>query len=250
MPSSIKEIKRAARGVLQDRYSLPVRAYINTLVISLIIEMFFSTFTTVETFSVQNIIYYLAQLIMVVISVLLITGQNIIHLKLARNQNPTILVYWYAFTHQPERYIKARLIYLAMLVLSAVPAAIGVYLVYRQENPTYLPTVILCALSLILLLLVFTTYDMTFLLILDDESLSVTEGFRKCRNMVRGHKLRMLGLFISFAGMYLLTLLTFGVGMFWVAPYIRQSYSLFYLEITDVTYPEPDESASESINNN
>ena len=250
MPSSIKEIKRSARGVLQGRYSLPVRAYLKTILISLIVEMFFSTFTTVDTFSIQNIIYYIAQLIMIIISVLFITGQNIIHLKLARNQNPTMIDYWYGFTHQPERYIIARLIYMAMLVLSAVPAAIGVYLVYGQENPSFLPTIILCAVSLILLLVVFTTYDMTFFLILDDESLTVMEGFRKCRLMVRGHKLRMLGLFISFVGLYLLTILSFGVGMFWVGPYIRQSYSQFYLEITDVTYPEPDESASESINNN
>ena len=250
MPSSIKEIKCSARGVLQNRYSLPVRAYLKTILITLIVEMFFSTFTNGDTFSIQNIIYYLVRLIMIVISVLLITGQNIIHLKLARNHNPSMLDYWYGFTHQPERYIKARLIYLAMLVLSAVPAAIGVYMVYGQENPTYLPTVILCAVSLILLLLVFTTYDMTFLLILDDESLTVAEGFRKCRLMVRGHKLRMLGLFISFAGLYLLTILTLGIGMFWVSPYIRQSYCLFYLEITDVTYPEPDENTSESINNN
>ena len=57
------------------------------------------------------------------------------------------------------------------------------------------------------------------------------EAFKTALKLIKGHKGRFLYLYASFAGMYLLVAITFGIGLLWVQPYVMQTTTLFYLDI-------------------
>ena len=69
-------------------------------------------------------------------------------------------------------------------------------------------------------------------LIRDDAELRNMSALRLSHEMMRGHRLRLLGLCLSFLGWILLALLfTLGIGMFWVLPYISASMANFYEDV-------------------
>lgn len=46
-----------------------------------------------------------------------------------------------------------------------------------------------------------------------------------------GHKWRLFCLHLSFIGWWLLCILTLGIGMLWLAPYIQNSTAAFYEDL-------------------
>ena len=53
---------------------------------------------------------------------------------------------------------------------------------------------------------------------------------RSSREFMHGKKLPLFKLILSFAGYFLLGLLTLGVGFLWITPYVNMSEAIFYLE--------------------
>ena len=49
--------------------------------------------------------------------------------------------------------------------------------------------------------------------------------------MMQGHKMRYFELMLSFIGWYLLSILTFGIGLIFLAPYIQMTFVCFYEDI-------------------
>ena len=48
---------------------------------------------------------------------------------------------------------------------------------------------------------------------------------------MKGHKIRLLLLDLSFAGWCVLGVLSFGIGFFWIVPYYLQTMTNFYLDL-------------------
>ena len=51
---------------------------------------------------------------------------------------------------------------------------------------------------------------------------------------MEGNKLRLLYLQLSFIGFYLLAVLSCGIGLLWLMPYMQQTTVSFYLDVQDV----------------
>jgi uncharacterized membrane protein len=75
------------------------------------------------------------------------------------------------------------------------------------------------------------SYSMTFYILADNPDLRPQEAIQRSRDMMRGHKWRLFELYLSFIGWYILALLTFGIGMFFLEPYIQQSVANFYEDL-------------------
>ena len=72
-------------------------------------------------------------------------------------------------------------------------------------------------------------YAMTFYLINKDSSLSGKEAIALSQKMMKGYKWKLFVLQLSFIGWILLDMLTFGLlGIFYVTPYMQQSFYDFY----------------------
>ena len=75
------------------------------------------------------------------------------------------------------------------------------------------------------------SYSLTFFILADDPSVTPLEAIKRSKAMMRGKKWKLFCLQFRFLGWYLLTLLTCGIGMLWLAPYYQISLAHFYDDV-------------------
>ena len=232
MQRSCKELKRIARGNLTNKYTVPLKAYLWSALITMLIEFPFSMMQTKEVLSTRNIIIFAAQLLISIASIVLICGEYRIHLQMARGQKTELKQLFYPLTNQPDRYILARLLYLGLVLVGMLPMIAALILIYPENTTMIFLPAFLTIVSGILLLIVTLNFDLVFFFMVDDENLTIVEAFRKCQESMKGHKRRYLYLSLSFLGMLLLVVLSLGVATLWVRPYMNQTITLLYLDVT------------------
>jgi uncharacterized membrane protein len=86
------------------------------------------------------------------------------------------------------------------------------------------------------------SYAMTPYILLDRPELSATDAIKESEKMMNGHKMELFILDLSFIGWILLSMLTCGVLVLYVEPYMMATKSAFYLELKG---PDPDPAVEE-----
>lgn len=79
------------------------------------------------------------------------------------------------------------------------------------------------------------SYSMTFYILHDNPGMAANDARKKSMEIMKGNKWRLFCLDFSFIGWYLLSILTFGILIFWVGPYHRAAQAAFYKSITETT---------------
>lgn len=72
------------------------------------------------------------------------------------------------------------------------------------------------------------SYSMTFYVMRDNPELSKNAAIERSMAMMEGHKLDLFLLDLSMIGWVILSILTMGVGFFFLAPYIFTAHACFY----------------------
>jgi len=72
------------------------------------------------------------------------------------------------------------------------------------------------------------SYSMAFYIMYDNPGVGSLEAIKKSQIMMKGYKFKLFLLYLSFIGWGFLCLLTFGIGLFWLNPYIYLSMANFY----------------------
>jgi len=76
------------------------------------------------------------------------------------------------------------------------------------------------------------SYSQTFLILADDGSISARNAIKKSKLIMDGNKKKFFFLGFRFLGWLLLSVLTFGIGFFWVMPYMQVTLAKFYDDIS------------------
>ncbi len=232
MKRKIKELKRIARGNLEGKFFGLIQAFIICNLIVSLIEMPFSMLTNEDTFSMQNIIYAVAMILITIASVVLTVGQYCLHLRIARKEKVYFKELFYPLTHDANRLIITEAILFVIELLGMAPAIGAIAIVsFCDEMSMYVLALILSIIGCILTLWISVTFGLVYFVLIDGEELSVKEALKSTLALIKGHKKRFLYLQFSFIGMYLLSLLSLGIGILWVQPYVMQTTTLFYLDI-------------------
>lgn len=77
------------------------------------------------------------------------------------------------------------------------------------------------------------SYAMTFYIIADDPSVGAVEAITRSRQIMDGNKFRLFCLYFRFIGWSLLCMLTLGIGLLWLIPYMNAAQAAFYEDIKD-----------------
>lgn len=178
-------------------------------------------------------------------------GLHLLFLSAARERPIRILDVFAVFRSQPDKPIVVSFLTILLNLAAALPfLAAGTYLL-RSPMASIPPGVytgllpILLALPLRALLLLAglallwavpaaalsLCYSLALFLYADRPHLSGLELMRQSRRMMRGQKRRLLWLYLSFTGYFLLGVLSLGIGFLWVLPYVRMAHAIFYLEL-------------------
>ncbi len=243
MKRKIKEIKRIARGRLQGQYLSVIRAMIFCNLIVSVIEMPFSMLTNEIDFSTQNIIYYIAVVIINIASIVLIAGQYRIHLTLSRTGEMHLSELFTPVKEHSDRFIFTNFLLFGFFLIGMIPMFGAIAIVYFYNDVAlYIVAALLCIISMVFLIYVVLNFDLVVLVMNDHEELSMMQAMKYTKNLMNGHKKRYLYLLLSFTGMQLLNLISFGVASFWVQPYMMETITIFYMDINgelEDTAPEP-----------
>ena len=77
-------------------------------------------------------------------------------------------------------------------------------------------------------------YSMSFYIMYDNPSIKPLEAIKKSQIMMKGYKFKLFKLYLSFIGWALLMPFTFGLGLFWLCPYIGLSVGNFYINLKQI----------------
>lgn len=226
------ELKRLAREFLIGSYITPILAMLTASFLPAMALAPFSMNLTAEI-NFTTVTYGIAAFIIQILGQLLSIGVTRIHLLLAYKQQTALMDLFWAFRNRPDRFILAALLFFGIMLIPAVPAGICAALLLKTKS---ISDYLLLGMTLIILSiigLIFTyMYHLIYPLYIENPEMSVLEGFRTSRTLMRGNKMRLFVLQLSFIGWQLLGLCSIGIGLLWINPYITQTSANFYLDIT------------------
>lgn len=119
--------------------------------------------------------------------------------------------------------------------------------VFKTDFSRSVPAILLSSIIIVLIsiptlfiggIILGYAYKMVPLLIHDYPELSTREVLRTSREMMRGHKWDLFLLELSFLGWVLLSILTLGIGLLWLTPYIYAAEAHFYEDLKAETIVE------------
>ncbi|MGI6752444.1 MAG: DUF975 family protein [Anaerovoracaceae bacterium] len=71
-------------------------------------------------------------------------------------------------------------------------------------------------------------YSMTFYILMDNPEIGVMEAINASKEMMQNNKWKLFSLHLSFIGWFILAMMTFGLGIIFLGPYIETSMFAFY----------------------
>lgn len=75
------------------------------------------------------------------------------------------------------------------------------------------------------------SYSMTFYIMRDNPDMGGEQAIQRSMAMMKGHKMELFLLSLSFLGWILLGMITLGIGLLWVYPYMYTAMAAFYEEL-------------------
>lgn len=252
--SSLKaaELKACARENLLGKYAVIVLSVLLLGVIQSILSGAFSSTITVYSGTLQYIIYYFAMFIISVLYLFFEAGIDSMHLKASRNQVFQYSELLFAVRNSTNRFLTAGLILTAISFLWQIPfnLLMNYGIDYALNWATAMDimdfgTVGVPAADVMLIIAVVTligavvsivlslSFALVMFFLIDNPQMTAKEAFAQSWRCMKGQRMRLLCLYLSFIGLYLLSILTFGIGILWVAPYLKQSVTVFYEDVTD-----------------
>lgn len=104
---------------------------------------------------------------------------------------------------------------------------------YRQTQKMgwFMAAMLLVSAAIIIITLISLIYSQCYYLMLDFPDYSAKQLLSTSRKIMKGHKARLFYLQVSFIPLTLLALLTCGIGMLWLSPYMYTTYTCFFLDL-------------------
>lgn len=91
---------------------------------------------------------------------------------------------------------------------------------------------VLLAISIVGMIVMYFSYAMTYYVMIGNPEYSVSQAMKESKSLMKGHKLDLFLLWLSFIGWVILAILTFGIGFLWLSPYMGTTTSHFYRYIS------------------
>ncbi len=234
MKRSSKEIKRISRDILNDRYRIPMGAFLAASIIPMLIELPFSMSTGKQPAASSSVIVWLAELLIMLVRFVLQAGVVFVHLNMTRNQPFTIGQVFMPFRQRTEQYFGAGALTALLFALGTLPFLGGFLFFYFSDNSVASIVVLIASavVSLILDAFLLLTYCLATFLLLDNPRSGVIPAFQECRRLMHTNRRRLFYLFLSFIGLDALIILSFGIAAIWIAPYQNETLVIFYMDCT------------------
>lgn len=139
---------------------------------------------------------------------------------------------FYGFQEASNKSIKISLVHVLAETVCMLPYQIFFMLFMHTFNSKYLITALVALLiGYIVLTPIKLMISQTYYLLLDFPEDTPENIIKSSIRIMKGHKWRLFLLDLSFLPLYLLCMLTLGIGLLWLNPYMQMTYTLFFLDL-------------------
>lgn len=244
MYSSIRTIKANAREKLLSHTWTAVFFTISHILVTNLFTLCIGLSPSGGVFGL--VLYLVSNFILNLIYGLFQTGIAAFYLKVATNNQPsTLLDLFHAFTHGPDRALKVTLPLTVIYTLCTLPYTIyciffmpeytlaDLFAMKQGVMESMMIAYFISVIGELIYYLISLNFAPVYFMLVDMPNLSAKKTLKMSMWLMKGSRLRLLGLELSFLPLQFISLLTFGIGNLWVTPYMNTASAEFYLDLSD-----------------
>ncbi len=180
----------------------------------------------------RNIISILFSAVVSAFLGILQTGIAYYFLNMSCNRPYTYGDIFYGFQENAEKSLKISAVHVAAETICLMPFQIFAFIFIETFDYKYiLIAYILMLIGYIILTPINLAISQTFYLLLDFPETSAQDIIKTSIRIMKGHKWRLFRLDLSFLPLMIVCVLTLGIGFLWLNPYMRMTYTLFFLDL-------------------
>ncbi len=219
-------LKADARAMLPGRYAFLALVTLIVTILNLLLNSLLNGIATGGS-GFSLILYLACSLLSSILFTILTAGQEWIILRTARGERARLSDLFFAFSNHPEALAPYAVV---QFVLQTIVYNGGLWMLMNILSGAAQQPLYLAAAVLFIVAYVWVELGLAFVLLLYDDNPwgSGRELLAKSWRLMRGRRLRLLLLDLSFIGLVLLCVLTAGIGLLYVDPYMSVSQALFY----------------------
>ncbi len=228
--SSSTQLKAAARNSLTGHYSF----FIAVLLTSFIISYLFLPALPNGAVSISALILdYAMTLLASLIMQLFFFHTCRIYLMTFCGEKPAFID---LLIGNPDRAKEMQTVYAACIItliqfLCMLPSNV-LSLVAGGSSFRFLLYCLTLAVGMAVYCYIYLSLFPVYYLVSDCPAENITETLKMAAFISKGHRFRLFYLIASFLPLYLLSLLSFGIGLLWVIPYLQATLTHYYFNLT------------------
>ncbi|MDO5336113.1 MAG: DUF975 family protein [Eubacteriales bacterium] len=233
-----KDLKAMARDALLGNYTLPIAAQFLLTIGTLFVENVFSVFFETEG-TLNMILSTVASFVIVLILNIFDAGFYAMILRISRGESYFFSDLLYFFRNNPDRVIVAGFVFTLIEFMVSIPLKMVLYQTpadvtdLQAVSDWFVAIVLAMIFQAALQVLLSLPFVMTYWVLCDNEEMGGVRALKESCRIMKGRKLSYLGLVIGFIPHMLLAMLTWGIGMLWIIPYMGVSEAFFYRAATE-----------------
>ncbi len=233
---SSAELKASARERLLGHYGTVIGAFLLNGAISGTATIAVSLVVDLSTIS-GTVLYYAIMFLVSVLTGLFTSGNAYLYLKLICGHPVSVADLFYGFRLCPDKAVAMQAWIALITYIGSLPQIILNYLMMTNLNhpdraiKLMLPYALSLILSGVITVMLTLFYAQAFFLLHDFPQYTAKELLRKSRRLMVHHKGRLFYLYVSFLPLMLLGLLSWGLALLWVIPYISATEAAFFLDL-------------------
>ncbi len=232
------ELKSAARALLQGKYREYIGAYITAELILTLISTIASSVLPTDT--TWGLIFDLAiSFVLGLISAVFLLG--IIHytMNICKGQPYKLSDVFFGFKSHPDKAIICRFLFTLAELVCVLPAILfGILYTITENSLLMIVMSIFLVIGLVAIVILHLSLHFVYYLILDYPDATIKELIVYSINMMRGHRIKFFYLYASFLPLYVLGILSLGIGLLFVEPYVNVTLAQLYLDVFFITEDE------------
>jgi len=233
-------IKATAKENLLGNYRFVIPALLMINIFSLLINNLSLSMNSETGFTISFLLYLIFSAISILLLKVFSIGKAHLFLNLMTNREVKLNNIYQGFKHNPKYSLQLCFLYLLFVnILGYVSYLIFERFIFTNllQSDKNINTIfiflVLFLVCFLLFLYIALSFSQVFYLANDFANLSAIDTLKFSWKLMEGNRIYLLKLHLSFIPWYLLSVLTCGIALFWVLPYLYATLTLFYLDVID-----------------
>ncbi len=228
--SSPAQLKAIAKERSLDKYGTLIAANVIIFAIQLII----SGITTVSS-SGSILIFIINQLISLIVSILLgilVSGKAYLYMNLVYSQTISASDIFFGLRQHPEKAVIIQSLFVLVDFFVSLPAALILFFMDMNSSMNlYIAVTVALVIGIIVNIIVSLTYSQAFFLLHDFPDRSAKELLETSRNLMKGNRLKLFYLNLTFIPLYILGVVSLFIPLLWISVYRYATIAAFYQDL-------------------